>query len=473
MSANYANDHLRVIDSLYQLLDRQQGDQRIETMINLSEAYRLISYDKSLKTGQDAVSYAEAEGFQRLKGKVLKSMGISAFQSDDYELALEYYDQAIVAYEKANDQASKSAVLNNIGLVYKKMGDSDKALDYYQQAYAIQFEMNDTKAYASTSNNMASLYYQRGELDKAFDTYYQLQLIFLSMQDSLHYAQVTHNMANVYWQWDQNEKALQLLDEAGSIYLTFNATLDLSRVYYTQGLIYAYDFGDYDRALEKFNLTLDLREKLGNPYGTANVMINVANIWMEQERYEDAFAFYKRGLSIHESIGHTDGILMAYYYMGLANQKIGKYSESNYWLEKCQAKSIAVNSRLYEDVILEARMRNAAATGNYEDFLVYFDQFVIARDSLSNAYKTLQSVDAQNRNQLKEMEAKIDQLNETNKQYRKSLTNYQNSFYALLGLLFLVLAYSILKVLLLALKRTKAKATKKEENLPIYIKSNR
>ncbi|HOI32760.1 MAG: tetratricopeptide repeat protein [Bacteroidales bacterium] len=463
----YANENLRMVDSLYQLLDRQQGDQRIETMINLSEAYRLISYDKSLKTGQDAVSYAEAEGFQRLKGKVLKSMGISAFQSDDYELAFEYYEQALEAYEKADDKASKGAVLNNIGLVYKKMGDSDKALDYYQQAYAIQFEMNDTQAYASTSNNMASLYYQRGELDKAFDMYYQLQLLFLDMQDSLHYAQVTHNMANVYWQWDQNEKALQLLDEAGSIYLAFNATLDLSRVYYTQGLIYAYDFGDYVSALEKFNLTLDLREKLGNPLGTANVMINVANIWMEQERYEDAFNFYKRGLSIHESIGHTDGILMAYYYMGLANQKIGKYKESNYWLDKCQAKSKAVKSRLYEDLILEARMRNAAATGNYDDFLVYFDQFVIARDSLTDAFNKLQSIVAENRNQIKEQQTTIDQLNETNMQHSESLAAYQNTFYTLLGLLLLVFSYSILKFLLLSFKKFKRKATKTDETYPV------
>lgn len=471
LSAVYADDQLHVIDSLYQLLDRQQGDQRIETMINLSEAYRLVSYDKSLKTAQDAVSYAEAEGFQRLKAKVLKSMGISAYQSDDYELALDYYQQATKAFEKAGDQSGKATVLNNTGLIYKQLGDNEKALEFYQQAYDIQLEMKDVGAYATTNINIAGIYYQRGELNKAFDAYYQAQLLFEELKDSLRYAQVTNNLANVYWQWNQNEKALQLLDEAKAIYQRFNAISDLSRIFYTQGLIYAYDFADYNKALDRFNQSLALREKLGNPLGTANVLINIANIWMEQERFEEAFSFYQRGLRIHETIGHTDGILMAYYYMGIANQKLDRFEDSNMWLEKCEEKSKEVNSRLYEDLILEARMKNASGLGDYKAFLTYFDEFVISRDSLADAYSSLQTADAQNRYQLKEYESQLASLANEKDLLQSRFLSYQYTFYAILGLLFLVFVYGAVKFVLIRFKSSiQNKRQKNPENFPLSDK---
>jgi tetratricopeptide (TPR) repeat protein len=471
LSTVYADGQLHVIDSLYQLLDGQQGDQRIETMINLSEAYRLVSYDKSLKTAQDAVSYAETEGFQRLKAKVLKSMGISAYQSDDYELALSYYKQAIKAYENSGDQLGKATVLNNTGLVYKQLGDNEKALELYQQAYDIQFKMSDISAYATTNINIAGIYYQRGELNKAFDAYYQAQLLFGELKDSLRYAQVTNNLANVYWQWNQNEKALQLLDEAKMIYQRFNATADLSRIFYTQGLIYAYDYADYNKALDRFNRSLVLREELGDPLGTANVLINIANIWMEQERFEEAFSFYQRGLRIHETIGHTDGILMAYYYMGIANQKLNRFDESNVWLTKCEEKSKEVNSRLYEDLILEARMKNASALGNYKGFLAYFDEFVIARDSLADAYSNLQTADAQNRYQLKEYESQLASLAKEYDRLQTRFLSYQYTFYTILGLLFLLFVYGLIKFVLIRFRRSiHNKQQKNPENFPLSEK---
>jgi len=466
----FADGQLQRIDSLYQLLDKQQGDQRIETMIHLSEAYRLVSYDKSLKTAQDAVVYAEAEGFQRLKAKVLKSMGISAYQSDDYELALSYYQQAIKAYEKADDQIGKATVLNNTGLIYKQLGDNVKALEFYQEAYDIQFKMNDVGAYATTNINIAGIYYQRGELNKAFDAYYQAQLLFAELKDSLRYAQVTNNLANVYWQWNQNEKALQLLDEAKSIYQGFYAISDLSRIYYTQGLIYAYDFADYKKALDRFNESLALREKLGNPLGTANVLINIANIWMEQERYEEAFLFYQRGLRIHETIGHTDGILMAYYYMGIANQKLNRFDESNVWLKKCEEKSEETNSRLYEDLILEARMKNASGLGDYTAFLGYFDEFVIARDSLANVFSNLQTTDAQNRYQLKEYESQLASVAKENDQLKSRFLSYQYTFYAILGLLSLMFLYGMLKFVLIRFRSNIQNKQQKRKNYPLSDK---
>lgn len=453
ISVSYAEeDEWAVIDSLYQLQETLIGEDRVETLINLSEAYRLVSYDKSIKTGQDALLYAKNNSLEKTIGKVYKSMGVTAYQGHDYQLALELYDKATEAFDQIEDHSAKATVLNNIGLVYKQLGNNEKALEYYQQAYTIQFEMKDLQAYATTNINIAGYYFQLGEFDKAYDAYYQAQLIFHEIQDSLRYAQVTNNLANVYWQWDQNEKALQLLDEAGEIYKAYDLSMDISRVLYTQGLIFAYDFGDYEQALDKFNQSLDYRTKSGNTQGIANVMINIANVWMEQERYEEAFSFFERGLHMHEAIGNADGILMAYYYMGIANQKLRRFSESEKWLKKCEAKSEELNSRLYEELITEARLINAAGLGDFESFVFYFDRYSVAKDSLTEGYLEIQMRDAQNRNQITALESQLENISEANRQYKEKLKIFQNIFYTVLGFLGFAIVYVLVKYIVVQFK---------------------
>ena len=434
-----ADNKISTIDSLYALLDKQKGDSRIETMISLSEAYRLVSFNKSLKTGESAIDYADEKGFQMMHGKILKSLGITAYQSGDYDLSLGYYDKAISAYKQIGDSSGVASIYNNIGLVHKLLGANDKALEYYMKASALQHQLGDDLLAASTDLNIASIYYQKGKLDEAYDTYYKAQLVFKKKNEKIHYADATYNIANVYWQWDQNDKALELLDEVMDIYQDFNALLEMSRVFYTKGLIYAYDKGDAQKALEMFKLSLDLREKIGNPKGTANIIINIANVWMDQERYSDAFEFYNRGLRIHTSIGHVDGILMAYYYMGLAHQKMANYSQSNDYFDQCEAKAVEFEISQYDDLIAEGRLKNYAALGDFDSFQMQFEYFTSSRDTLAERYLSLKALEASSAFKIDQLMDELARVSLVNKQQASRIRVFHYGISTLVTLFFVLL----------------------------------
>ena len=434
-----ADEKINAIDSLYSLLDKQSGDTKLETMITLSEAYRLVSFNKSLITGEAAIDYANEKGFQMMRGKILKSLGITAFQSGDYDLSLDYYDRAISAYDQLNDSSGLASVYNNIGLIFKVLGVNDKALDYYEKASGLQLQLGDELVAARTGINIAGIYYQKGLLDEAYDAYYRSQLVFKKAGDSMYYAFTKYNIANIYWQWDQNDEALELLDEALAIYQKQEALLDMSRAFYTKGLIFAYDKRDFQKALSMFRLSLDLREKLGNPKGTANVIINIANIWMEQERFSDAFEFYNRGLRIHTALGHVDGILMAYYYIGLANQKMGNYSQSNDYFDQCEAKAAEFEISQYEDLITEGRLKNYAAMGDFESFQIQFELFSSAHDTLQEQYLSLQTREAKSNFEIDRLMDELARVSLINKQQAKRIQFFQYGISALLTVIFVLL----------------------------------
>lgn len=436
-----ADEKLKAIDSLYMLLDMQQGDTRVETMVSLSEAYRLISFDKSLKAGEDAITYADEKGFQKMRGKILKSLGVTAYESGDYDLALEYYEKAGIAFEMIDDLGGKATIYHNEGLIYRMLGDNDKSLEYYKKALALHQQLGDELAAANTNVNIGNIYYQKGKLEEAFDAQYKSQLVFKKADDSILYAITTYNIANIYWQWDQNDKALELLDESLNIYQKFNELLRMSQAYYTKGLIYAYDKGDNQKALEMFRISLDLREKIGNPQGTANVIINIANVWMEQERYDEAFEFYNRGLRIHTTLGYVDGILMAYYYMGLAHQKMGSYQQSNLLFDQCENKALEFKISQYEDLIAEGRLKNYAALGDFENFLVQFKRFSNARDTIAEQYHSLKTSAANNKFKIEQLLEEVGRISAVNRQQEKRIQFFQFSFSALLTLFFVSLLF--------------------------------
>lgn len=440
----FADEKISEIDSLYALMEKQKGDAKLETMISLSEAYRLVSFNKSLKTGEAAIDFANKEGFQAMRGKILKSLGITAYQSGDYDLALGYYDSAISAYEQVQDSGGVAAVYNNIGLVHKILRANDKALEFYNKALDLQLKLGDEWATASTQNNIAGVYYLKGLLDEAYDAYYKSQLVFKKVNDSLQYAITTFGIANIYWQWDQNDKALELLDEVLAIYQKQHELLEMSRVFYTKGLIFAYDKRDFQQALKMFRLSLDLREKLGNPKGTANVIINIANIWMEQGRYTEAFEFYNRGLRIHTALGHIDGVLLAYYYMGMAHQKMGNYEKSNDYFDQCEAKAKEFDISQYDDLIVENRLKNYAAMGDFDSFQIQFELFSSAHDTLLERYLSLQTREAKSNFEIDQLMDELARVSLINKKQAMRIQVFHygiSAFFTLFFVLLLVWLY--------------------------------
>jgi hypothetical protein len=109
--------------------------------------------------------------------------------------------------------------------------------------------------------------------------------------------------------------------------------------------------------------------------------------------------------------------------------------------------------------------------GNYKGFLAYFDEFVIARDSLADAYSNLQTADAQNRYQLKEYESQLASLAKEYDRLQTRFLSYQYTFYTILGLLFLLFVYGLIKFVLIRFRRSiHNKQQKNPENFPLSEK---
>ncbi len=435
----FSDGDLTRIDSLNKLIGQQSGRERVETLINLSEAYREISIDKSLKAGDEAGKYATDQGFENMKGRILLSMGESAALSGDFALSIDYYEKAVVSFRDNSDYSDLAKALNNIGLVYKNLARYDKAIEYLNKAIEIEKEHALTGQLAGSIGNTATIYFAQGDYNKAMDGYHQARLVYQELKDTLRYAKMTMNVGLVYWQWDKNDYALEMLTEAKTLFEQREDFVELGRVYNNLGMLYYQNVKDTLKALDYFDRSLAIRELLGNQLGMAVVLANIGNVYRDRNQMVEAFDRYNKSLRISEAIGYKEGIALTCYYIGIAHQRTNHFGESNVYFDRCRKLADENGLKSYASIVNEAKLKNYAALGDYKEFMSEFKVFSSERDTLKAQLNDLQIKEAEARYKINELIPELDRLEEENNRQAQMLLIYRSILSTAILLLIIVL----------------------------------
>ncbi|MBU1010107.1 MAG: tetratricopeptide repeat protein [Bacteroidetes bacterium] len=387
------------IDSLTKLVSTQKGQERIESLIQLSEIYRAVSLNKSQETDSVAMSYTEREHIESMNGVVLLSMGKTAALSGDYPLALDYMERALKALEKTKNYLVLSKAHIHIGMVYKDLAKYDEAITEFNKASEIarEHELPDQQAGSATSK--ATVYFSMGDYSNAAENYLEAIHLYKDLNDSSMYAMAAMNVGLVYWQWNKTDLALNMLLEAKVVMERKKQYVNLGRLLNNLGKIYYQDFKDTTKALVYYNESLAMRELTGHQLGKAIVLANLANIYSDRKQFDLAFDHYDKSLNISKSIGYKEGIALASYYLGIAYKKNQEFKKSNACLDSCLVIAKSYGLSAYLGLINEAKMTNYVALNNYDGFLEEYNTFSAACDSVRNELAELKftATDAKNK----------------------------------------------------------------------------
>ena len=62
------------------------------------------------------------------------------------------------------------------------------------------------------------------------------------------------------------------------------------------------DWGQYDKALEYYEKSLELSRKLGDVKGEGNTLNNLGNVYKDWGQYTKAVEYYEKSLELKESL---------------------------------------------------------------------------------------------------------------------------------------------------------------------------
>jgi tetratricopeptide (TPR) repeat protein len=104
--------------------------------------------------------------------------------------------------------------------------------------------------------------------------------------------------------------------------------------------------GEYDKALEHYERSLKIREKVGDKKGIANSLHNIGMMHYWRENYKRAIEYVKRSIEINEEINNMYFLAYSLLNIGYIYENIGEYDKAQKYVENGKKVSEKIGSQI-------------------------------------------------------------------------------------------------------------------------------
>jgi len=225
------------------------------------------------------------------------------FDSQNYQLALQAGQNAVRIYPQA-------AVAHQcLGQVYTNIGYFNLSIKELKTAE----KLTNNKAYLGTIYSyIGSDYYNLGDLNNAL-LYYDRELkIARDLNNQEKESAALNNIALIYQDQGNYDKALEYLNKSlqlktkpSSIATTYN---NIAGVYLDQG--------DKNKAVEYLKKAIEFAQKAGDYRGTARDMLNLGYTYTDLKNFSEAQYYLQQGLLMMQKLGDKYGEAYGFKYFG-------------------------------------------------------------------------------------------------------------------------------------------------------------
>ncbi len=444
-----AQEEMRVVDSLENVMAQQEGREKVETMIELSKAFFEFSFDDCIDWGEKAIEEATRFHDEELLAKAYWKIGMRYLNHYEFDLALENYNKALELIKDKDDSELLEDVLNYKGRVELFMGELDSAWMTYQQALQVSENLGDELNCADIINNLAYIYFQQDDLNKALEYFQDARQRYEQQQDTLSVAQCDNNISNIYVEWQQFDVAQTILQKTIPVFERIGDEASLTHAYQNLGTVYAMGYVNLDSAMIYLRKSIVCAENVGDRITLVEDEIELANVLKRLNRDKDVVSLYQSALHSSETMGYLNGMLEAYKNLGIHYNIAGDYTTSAVYLKRCMDLASEKGNRLYVNIVRPYLIADYARLGQliemkkelglmHDDYLDILNENNVLSGELSRVQFDKEDLLGQYESQNEQIETLYAQRNQ-----------YRLAFFGLLAIalfiLVLFVAYKIVR----------------------------
>ncbi len=346
-------------------------------------------------------------------------------------------------------------MLNELGYQYW-ITDPLQSEIYGTKALQLADTLKYLKGEAFANRVVGVSHWARANYPAALQFLFDGLKIYQKIEDSLGVATIFNNIGLVYADQRSYDLAVEYYEQSLKMYQMLKKEGNETPVLNNLGNAYV-QLGNYAKAEVLFHETLARNQTLGRTYGVASSYSNLGELNLARKRYTEALDFFQRSIAIRETIPDFEGTAMCLYLMGKTYLARAEYGLAEQHLLQGVEVALKVSTRKWLTDIYEALKDLEEAKGNYQQALVYFEQFSARKDSLFDEEKSRQIAEMETRFQTLQKE-------QTLQMQEKQLQIYQQQarLQALIrnGLLLGLLVLLVMGYLVVSRQRLKIRKNK-------------
>ena len=462
---SFAQEETQIIDSLESVMAKQEGREKVLTMIELSKAFFDFSFDDCIDWSEKAIQFSHEIGDKELEADAHFSLGINYGYHSDLDLAQVYLKNSYGLYQQSVNEDKAFEPLWYMAYFELILGSMDSACVAFQKVLSVAEQRHDSLAYAQANDNLAFIQYHRKDFDTAVKAYKSSRDMYTLLGDSLAVTRTNLNLAIILNECGRTKEARELFAQVIPQLEAFQKTDLLLTAYKNYGMLFARDLVNYDSAsyyfekalvcLESESLSRADRQTMA--YSKVDLLVEMGNVAVNCLDELTAKNHFENAFSLAEKNKYHLGIMQSAYSLGQLYASQGKAVISMHYLEIYAEEAKRSGITMMESAVKKPLILNYARLGRFDEMASELDAFDEYRQALQrenyDLYDQINSLQDETQGLLQQYDsqnAKIETLQTQRNQYRL----------AFFGLLAVVLFALVLLVAYKIVRKNRAKNVK-------------
>ena len=256
----------------------------------------------------------------------------------------QYVEASLEISRRQSDQSAEAALLDRLGELKRDQGNWTEAATCHQQACQKYKALGDVTGQARALGNLGQVYRLQRKFAEAREV---LEAALdlrpapdLSIQAFLH-----TTLGLVQYDEFQHEPAIDSYQVAYQLWSRVDSAEGMARTRHNVGLAFL-ALGDWPQAEASLRSAIALYDQSRSRLYSAVASMDLGNVYLDQERPEEAEALYRQARGVMEASGYRRGLAQVFNNLGMACTQQDKWSLA----EEHFGRSIALWRQLGEPV---------------------------------------------------------------------------------------------------------------------------
>lgn len=345
------------VDSLELLISSKKLTQKetIEAYKKLSEKYSNINLNKAIEFGKRGLRFTLHTKNRTAEAQFYEDLGLAYLKRADYDSAIICLDRAMPIALELQDRTLEGTLHRAYGGVHLYQDDYDRAMERFKKSAKILEDINNDYELCRTYSAIGGLYKMLNNADLALAYYKKAEPIALKTGHQRVSADVYLGLSSIYRKEDKSmDRSIGLIKKAVDIYRQLKNRYGESQSLAVLASTYNY-FGQYDKALQAANQSLQLSEKLDFPNLTKTNATIISATSYYIGRYKETIDAALKAIEIDSSDVNLSK--HAFIHLSLAHGQLGQMDSMEHYVNLFFSKLQEQNNASNRKAISELEIR--------------------------------------------------------------------------------------------------------------------
>ncbi len=291
------------IDSLFIKLQNTKVDSSRLTIFNLlANEYRSNgNFDSTILMANQALTLSLKLNNEKGKANAHATLGAAFYSKALYPQALHHNFLSLKLKQNLNDKKGEAALYNNIGNVYRDIENYQEAIEYFNKSINIKKKIKDEKGIATSYINIGNVYAKQRKNNEALN-FYQKSLIIKTKLNDLKGVSILYNNLGII----NNEQGLH----------------ERAKKHFVKADSFFYE------AIIKYQNSLQIKEKLGDKTGLANLYCNLGNTYCYLNKPKNAESYFNKSLELSNKVSSLENLKNVYFALSMLDSMNANYKSA-------------------------------------------------------------------------------------------------------------------------------------------------